>query len=682
MAIPRLLRSPLRLAALAGMLALVLHIAHGQLGVGGHQLDTFVAHWLYYGVILFSGFSCLLRAWVLRNERTAWVLLGAGLVAEALGEIYSWIAFGSSGIPPIPSLEDAFCLLYYPLVYAGLVLLLRGRLKRFSPTIWLDGAIAAATTAAILAAAVYAPILAGATHGTVAAVATNLAYPGGDLILIGIVVGVFALSGWRPGRRWLLLGAGLGLTSIAGAASLYEDALGTYVAGGIVDSLYLAAALAIGISAWQPVPAQRTLVLEGRRLLVIPCLFGIAALGVLLYGGTHRLGLVPLTCAAVAVLLVIMRGAWTFRENLGLLERSRHDAITDSLTGLGNRRSCDEALERMLEHGPDSPAATIAVFDLNGFKLYNDTFGHGIGDTMLAHFGRRLRSAVGPQDEIFRVGGDEFCVLLPGPDRDLEAPLAACVAALVERGERFEVTACFGHVRIPSEATTPTQALRIADDRMYAQKRDRVGSVRQQTHDVLLGLLREREPALHDHLREVGRLAAAVGRRLDLNAEEIDELRRAAELHDIGKAAIPDGILQKPGPLDEREMAFIHKHTLIGERILATAPALAPIARLVRASHERWDGRGYPDGTAGEQIPLGARIVAVCDAFDAMLSDRPYAGAMSAGAAIKELWRDAGSQFDPRVVEQFEHAWRELGEAKLEPPLEPALVPLSAAARS
>jgi GGDEF domain-containing protein len=332
-------------------------------------------------------------------------------VTAAAGEIYYSLAFGSSAIPATPSLADAFSLLYYPLIYVGLVLLLRGRLQRFSPTIWLDGAIAAVTTAAILA---------GATHGDVAAVATNLAYPGGDLILIGIVVGVFALSGWRPGRRWLLLGAGLGLTSIADAAFLYESARGTYVIGGIVDSLYIAAALSIGISAWQPAPPRRTLVLERRRLLVFPCLFGVGALGVLLYGGIHHLGVVALTCAAIAVLLVILRGAWSFRENLGLLERSRHDAITDALTGLGNRRNCNEVLERALEYGPDSAPATIAAFDLDGFKLYNDTFGHIVGDTMLAHFGRKLRSAVGPADEVFRVGGDEFCVLLPGLDRDLE----------------------------------------------------------------------------------------------------------------------------------------------------------------------------------------------------------------------------------------------------------------------
>jgi two-component system cell cycle response regulator len=671
MAAPRELRLPLRLALVAGALALALHLLHGQLGVGGHGLDTFVEQWLFDAVALLSGLACLLRARVLRVERTAWLLLGAGLVADAAGETYYSIAYGASGTPPIPSVADGFHLLYYPLIYAGLVLLLRGRLHRFSPAIWLDGAIAAATATAIVAAAVYGPILAGATNGDVAAVATHLAYPVGDLVLIGVVVGVFALSGWRPGRRWLLLGAGLGLTAFADAAFLYESARGTYVVGGILDSLYIAAALAIGTSAWQSVPPQRALVLEGRRLIVIPTLFGIVALGVLLYGGVHHLGVVAISCAAVAVLLVILRGAWMFRENLGLLERSRHEAITDALTGLGNRRKYNEQLERALEHGRDSPPAKIAIFDLDGFKLYNDTFGHIAGDTLLAHFGRRLQEAVGRDDEVFRVGGDEFCVLLRGPDRGLETPIAACAAALRERGERFEITACFGHVTIPAEAETPTEALRIADDRMYAQKRERGVSVRQQTHDVLLGLLREREPELHHHLREVGRLAVAVGRRLGLDAEEIDELRRAAELHDIGKAAIPDGILQKPGPLDEREMAFIHKHTLIGERILATAPALAPIARLVRASHERWDGAGYPDGKAGEEIPLGARIVAVCDAFDAMISDRPYATAMPATDAIEELWRAAGSHFDPRVVESFERAWRELSDEQQAPPLVP-----------
>ena len=153
---------------------------------------------------------------------------------------------------------------------------------------------------------------------------------------------------------------------------------------------------------------------------------------------------------------------------------------------------------------------------------------------------------------------------------------------------------------------------------MYAEKSVRSGRLERQTHELLVSILREREPELTDHHEDVSRLAVAVGRELGLDAEEIDVLRRAAELHDIGKIAIPEEILRKPEPLDEIEWELMRKHTLVGERILGTSPSLAPVARLVRSSHERWDGEGYPDGLAGEEIPLGARIILICDAFDAM----------------------------------------------------------------
>ena len=148
-------------------------------------------------------------------------------------------------------------------------------------------------------------------------------------------------------------------------------------------------------------------------------------------------------------------------------------------------------------------------------------------------------------------------------------------------------------------------------------------------------------------------LARGVARRLGLPVEERDIVARAAELHDIGKMAIPDAILSKPGPLDEREWRFMRRHTIIGEDILNAAPALQPVAALVRASHERWDGAGYPDGTAGEEIPEGARIVAVCDAFSAMVQDRPYQAGLSVQAAVAEIKRCAGTNFDPAVVEAF-----------------------------
>jgi two-component system, cell cycle response regulator len=158
---------------------------------------------------------------------------------------------------------------------------------------------------------------------------------------------------------------------------------------------------------------------------------------------------------------------------------------------------------------------------------------------------------------------------------------------------------------------------------------------------------------LRAHVQGVADLSAAVGRRLGLNSEDLEELIIAAQLHDVGKIAIPDAILQKPGPLDEAEWTLIRQHTVIGQRILGAVPALHGVGTIVRATHERWDGAGYVDGLAGQAIPLAARIIAVCDTFGAMTSDRPYGGAVSVEDAFTELRRCAGTQFDPDVVRVF-----------------------------
>jgi two-component system cell cycle response regulator len=186
---------------------------------------------------------------------------------------------------------------------------------------------------------------------------------------------------------------------------------------------------------------------------------------------------------------------------------------------------------------------------------------------------------------------------------------------------------------------------------MYEQKHGRTDSVTREARAVLLRILQEREPTLDEHLHAVARLARLVGDELDLGNEEIDVVVRAAELHDIGKMAMPDAILHKPGPLNEQEWQIMHRHTIVGERILNSVPALGPVATVVRSTHERIDGRGYPDGLTGDEIPFAARIVFVCDAYNAMRSDRAYDSIRSHEEAVSELRRCGGTKFDPEVVE-------------------------------
>jgi two-component system, cell cycle response regulator len=350
-----------------------------------------------------------------------------------------------------------------------------------------------------------------------------------------------------------------------------------------------------------------------------------------------------LVCAAVACVLM-------FGENRRLLALSRAEARTDSLTGLGNRRRLIEDLTHVLER--DGSPHVFALFDLDGFKAYNDAFGHPAGDSLLRRLAENLRAAVEPEGIAYRLGGDEFCILMPVESVGSE-PIAAASAALSEQGSGFAVRTSWGAVFLPDEVHDAVQALSLADRRMYVQKSRRPRSPERQTRNVLLRALHERSPAIGDHLQGVAPLAVALGQALDLSHEELDEIARAAELHDIGKIGVPDGILRKRGPLNQAEWTLMRNHTLIGERILSSAPAMAPVARLVRSTHERWDGKGYPDGLVGEEIPLGSRVIAVSDAFMAMTQSRPWRTTMTHHEALHELRTCAGSQFDPRLIEVF-----------------------------
>jgi diguanylate cyclase (GGDEF)-like protein len=348
----------------------------------------------------------------------------------------------------------------------------------------------------------------------------------------------------------------------------------------------------------------------------------------------------------LVALVLIAGGLLGLRYSTGELRRI---AETDSLTGLANRRRLFIDLERHVARGS---RIALVLLDLNGFKAYNDSFGHAAGDSLLIRLARALDEAVRADGRAYRLGGDEFCVLAE-PSDDLEARV---LAALSASGDGFLIDAAAGLVDLRSEASSASAALSLADERMYRGK-SASRSADGQATAALLCALAERHPGLDDHVSSVAALAERVAATLGLDPAACHVVRRAAELHDIGKVAIPSAILAKPGPLDDDEWDYMRRHTLIGERIVRAAPALAPVAPLVRASHERWNGSGYPDGLRGEEIPLGARIVAVCDAFEAMTADRPYSRARSDGDALVELRRCAGTQFDPAVVEAFDAAF-------------------------
>ena len=332
----------------------------------------------------------------------------------------------------------------------------------------------------------------------------------------------------------------------------------------------------------------------------------------------------------------------------------REQAITDPLTGLGNRRRLTADLRTAFdEDGKTVGPSLLLLFDLDGFKAYNDIFGHLAGDELLGRLGQRLSRAVDGVGTAYRLGGDEFCALLDPTGADPDKLISAAAVALTDTGPEFTISASLGVVLLPQEAEDPSRALMLADERMYANKRGRSTGAGCQASEVLLRTMRAKQPELDRHAGHVAQLASRVARRLGVTGETLDEVHRAAQLHDIGKVGIPDAILNKNSGLTDSEWEFVRDHTILGERILQGAPALRPIARLVRASHERWDGAGYPDRLHGEEIPLGARIVSVCDAYEAMTSKRAYRPAVSPEIAYQELRDGAGGQFDPAVVDAF-----------------------------
>src|SRR4051794_19771103 len=604
-------------------------------------------------VLVIASLACLARVkFVSGPERLAWVLIGGGLLAWSFGEIYYTAVLWTDPSPPLPSLADAGYLLFPPLVLLGSLALLRSRARAVPKRLMVDGLAAALGVAALSAAIVFETVLDNVS-GAPLAVATGLAYPVLDLVLLGIAVGALATTGWRFDRTWMLLALGVSTFWLADSLYLVRTAQGVYEAGGWFDAGWWAGLALIATAAWQPVPTRERRPSEERvRVIAVPLTFGAVGLGLLVYGAIAHVNLLAIGLAAASLVAVMARATLTFGENVAMLRTSRDEALSDALTGLGNRRALARALDELLPLADPERPLVLALFDLDGFKQYNDTFGHPAGDTLLVRLGGNLAAFLHGRGRAFRMGGDEFCALFQSSGEPSEPMVQGAAAALSEHGDGFSITCSHGAIALPVEAVEPVEALRIADQRMYANKHAGRTSAGRQSKDVLLRALAERDPGLGTHAETVA-LAAATAQSLGLPADEVENVRHASELHDVGKVAIPDAILGKPGPLTAEEWQFVRRHTIIGERIILAAPALARVASLVRSSHERWDGAGYPDALAGDQIPLGARIVAVADAFAAMIAGRPYRAPRTGEEALDELRRGAGTQFDPAVVDAW-----------------------------
>ena len=648
-------RAIVLVGGLVGFCLLAAFTAHAVLGLGGTCTDALFNTWIYNSLLVMGAAACLLRAALLRRERLAWALLGTGILLYAGGEIYYSAVLAGEASVPIPSLADGAYLAFYPLAYAALVVLLRRRIGSFPVARWLDGAIVGSAVAALAAALVLSPIVDASSAGSTLAVATNLAYPIADVALLTLVIIAAAFTGWRPGRSWAILGTGLILLAASDVIYLLQSAEGSYVEGTILDVGWPLGILLLAAAAWVEPGGGTARQTRAARLIALPTAAALVAIAIQAAEGFTE---VPATATAISLLTlvaVVVRLVLSLRESQGDLRLSERDSRTDALTGLPNRRALMGDLEAAIDQPPPRGSLRLlAMFDLDGFKLYNDTFGHPAGDALLTRLGARLQSFGGRQGRAYRLGGDEFCLLAECTAAEVDGLVAGALGALSERGEGFTVHSSQGTVLLPSEAGSVEAALQTADRRMYANKVSERSSAGSQSRDVLLAALRERQPDLAEQAVDVADLALSVAEELGMGAEQRDEIFRAAQLHETGKMAIPDAILNKPGPLDESEWKFVRQHTLVGERIIASAAALVPVARLVRSSGERWDGKGYPDGLRAEQIPLGARVVAVCDAYAAMVSERPYSVAMLPSRALEELERGAGTQFDPDVVAAFQ----------------------------
>ncbi len=390
---------------------------------------------------------------------------------------------------------------------------------------------------------------------------------------------------------------------------------------------------------------------SGWRSVIGPLVFALLGIVLLIYNHLNqRVTDVIFWLTLGLIVTVFARMLETNRRQSQALEEQAHEALNDRVTGLPNRRQLDADIEAMTARPGER--RVLVLLELEGLQTYGDRLGYAAGDELLRHSARNLVEATLPLGGVaYRFGTARLAALVPYDERRRGEVILAVTDSLRDQDADPAIGRSYGEVAIPDEAADAEVAFQLAGQRLEAHRQRQHRSARRQAHAVLMAALSARRPELRDHLRTVAYRAISLARRLDMGIAEIDDVALAAELQDVGLLAVPEAVLEKEAPLSEAETAMVHSHTAEGERIIAAAPGLASVAGLVRSSAERYDGSGYPDGLAGEAIPLGARIIAVAVAFAALTAQRPYRPALSPSETLAELRRCSGSQFDPRVVE-------------------------------
>ncbi|MGH3758389.1 diguanylate cyclase [Actinophytocola sp.] len=606
-----------------------------------------------------------------------WLLLGFGELIYAAADTSFYVTHYIVGDTSYPALADVFYLSHYPMVVAGLVLLIRLR----TPGRDLPGLLDAALLAVVAGMLSWLYLLTPTAQAQVPTLAkvASLAYPMMDLAMFAVALRLILGAGRRPMAFFLL---STNLLAFLAADSIYvlQQLSGTYAAGNFLDAIWLTGNLALGAAALHPTmsrvgePTKMVDPGPGPARIVALCAAALIAPATLLVehsrGAYHDIPVIAVACGLL-FLLTIARLAV-------LVGQQRWLAITDVLTRLRTRRYFEARLATEVAHAHRSDSRlAVLIADVDHFKSINDAYGHPGGDRVLVEIATRLRHGIRQEDVLSRYGGEEFAVLVRGAGADDPLVIAERLRrkvsgspVVIGDGTSVEVTISVGTATFPLHGRSPDELVMAADRALYAAKchgRNRIdvgpadaltngdpagtaGMIDYLQHlaDLVDGWLSGRE-----HGRAVGRWAELTAIELGLDSDSVRHAALAGQLHDVGKILVPKEIWTKASQLSDEDWQLVRRHPEDGYRMLRAVPGLAGTAVVVRQHHERFDGAGYPDGLSGGRIRIEAQIVAVCDSWAAMLADRPYHVARTEEQAREELLRCRDGQFDPDVVDAF-----------------------------